>query len=144
MAAEEKSKKGGKVKKGAEKLKSIEVEPLKIVTEPVAEPSLPKKAPIAESAPLKKTLTKPSVAKAKAVAPVAAVEATKAPVEAIKAPAPKKSAPKKKAGVIVTLEQIQLRAYFIAERRKNLGLAGDEAADWVQAEKELRTEAAEK
>jgi hypothetical protein len=39
-----------------------------------------------------------------------------------------------------TVEQIQLRAYFIAERRKSLGLHGDSTSDWVQAERELREE----
>jgi hypothetical protein len=46
-----------------------------------------------------------------------------------------KSAPKK-AG-----EQIQRRAYLIAERRKSLGVSGDETGDWAQAERELRAEA---
>ena len=36
-----------------------------------------------------------------------------------------------------TLEQVQLRAYFIAQRRRELGLPGDETSDWVQAEREL-------
>jgi hypothetical protein len=40
----------------------------------------------------------------------------------------------------VTKEQIELRAYFIAERRKALGLGGDEIDDWAQAERELREE----
>jgi len=35
-------------------------------------------------------------------------------------------------------EQIQLRAYFIGERRKSLGILGDETSDWVQAERELQ------
>jgi hypothetical protein len=37
-------------------------------------------------------------------------------------------------------EQVQLRAYFIGERRKSLGIPGDETSDWVQAEIELKTE----
>jgi len=37
-------------------------------------------------------------------------------------------------------EQIQLRAYFIGERRKSLGIRGDETSDWVQAERELKEE----
>ena len=36
-----------------------------------------------------------------------------------------------------TLAQVQLRAYFIAQRRRELGLPGDETSDWVQAEREL-------
>jgi Protein of unknown function (DUF2934) len=37
-------------------------------------------------------------------------------------------------------EQVQLRAYFIGERRKSLGFPGDETSDWVQAETELKAE----
>jgi hypothetical protein len=52
-----------------------------------------------------------------------------------------KGAPKNKVDVTVTLEQIQHRAYLIAERRKSYGGVGDETADWAQAERELRAEA---
>jgi hypothetical protein len=41
-------------------------------------------------------------------------------------------------------EQVQLRAYFIGERRKSLGIPGDETSDWVQAELELKAELATK
>ena len=41
-------------------------------------------------------------------------------------------------------EQVQLRAYFIGERRKSLGIPGDETSDWVQAELELKAELAPK
>ena len=37
-------------------------------------------------------------------------------------------------------QQIQVRAYFIGERRRNSGLAGDATSDWVQAERELKEE----
>lgn len=39
-----------------------------------------------------------------------------------------------------TFEQVQLRAYFISERRRKLGLPGDESHDWLAAEQELREE----
>jgi hypothetical protein len=39
-----------------------------------------------------------------------------------------------------TYEQVQLRAYFISERRRKLGLPGDESHDWLAAERELRAE----
>jgi hypothetical protein len=39
-----------------------------------------------------------------------------------------------------TYEQVQLRAYFISEQRRNVGIAGDEHSDWVRAERELRDE----
>jgi ElaB/YqjD/DUF883 family membrane-anchored ribosome-binding protein len=46
-----------------------------------------------------------------------------------------------KGDAIARSEQIQLRAYFIAERRKSSGVGGDESEDWAQAERELRAEA---
>jgi Protein of unknown function (DUF2934) len=36
-----------------------------------------------------------------------------------------------------TAEQVALRAYFIAERRRTLGMEGDETSDWIAAEREL-------
>ncbi len=39
-------------------------------------------------------------------------------------------------------EQVQLRAYFIGERRKSMGIPGDETSDWVQAELEIKAELA--
>ena len=39
-----------------------------------------------------------------------------------------------------TYEQVQLRAYFISERRRKLGLPGDESHDWLTAEQELRAQ----
>ena len=39
-----------------------------------------------------------------------------------------------------TFEQVQLRAYFISERRRKLGLPGDDSHDWLTAERELRKE----
>jgi hypothetical protein len=58
-----------------------------------------------------------------------------------KARAPRKTRSRSKRKT-PTVEQIQLRAYFIAERRKALGLHGDATSDWVQAERELRGEKA--
>jgi hypothetical protein len=52
-----------------------------------------------------------------------------------------KGASKNKVDVTVTSEQIQHRAYLIAERRKSLGVSGDETGDWAQADRELRAEA---
>ena len=40
-----------------------------------------------------------------------------------------------------SIEQIQLRAYFISERRMHLGIAGNSTSDWIQAERELKEEA---
>lgn len=38
----------------------------------------------------------------------------------------------------VTSEEIALKAYYLAERRRHLGLPGDAQSDWLQAERELR------
>lgn len=38
----------------------------------------------------------------------------------------------------VTTEDISLRAYFIGERRRHLGLPGDAESDWLEAEQQLR------
>jgi len=38
----------------------------------------------------------------------------------------------------VTTEDIATRAYFIGERRRHLGLAGDAQSDWLEAERQLR------
>jgi len=37
-------------------------------------------------------------------------------------------------------EQVALRAYFIGEQRRNLGIPGDETSDWVEAEREVLEE----
>ena len=44
----------------------------------------------------------------------------------------------------VSADEIALRAYYIAEHRRNLSLPGDELGDWVEAERQLRKEAARK
>jgi cell division septation protein DedD len=40
-----------------------------------------------------------------------------------------------------TNEEIQLRAYFISERRHRLGLPGDASSDWLEARRQLVAEA---
>jgi hypothetical protein len=51
-----------------------------------------------------------------------------------------KSKSQKKGIVQPSSEQVALRAYFIAERRRTLGIHGDETSDWVAAERELLEE----
>lgn len=64
------------------------------------------------------------------------------------APKPKKApARKKKADaveIVITNDDIALRAYFIAEKRRHNGHWGDETGDWVEAERQLREEALQK
>lgn len=60
-----------------------------------------------------------------------------------KAKATKPKAPKKeKTEVLISNDDIALRAYFIAERRAQFGWHGDQTGDWVEAERQLREEAA--
>jgi hypothetical protein len=51
-----------------------------------------------------------------------------------------KSKSQKKSITQPSSEQVALRAYFIAERRRILGIHGDETSDWVAAERELLEE----
>ena len=39
----------------------------------------------------------------------------------------------------VTTEDISVRAYFIGEHRRHLGLPGDQESDWLEAERQLRS-----
>jgi hypothetical protein len=51
-----------------------------------------------------------------------------------------KSRARKKAMEQLNKDQVALHAYFIAERRRKLGMPGDQTSDWVQAERELLSE----
>jgi Protein of unknown function (DUF2934) len=48
-----------------------------------------------------------------------------------------KSRARKKAMEQLNEDQVALHAYFIAERRRKLGMPGDQTSDWLQAEREL-------
>jgi hypothetical protein len=65
--------------------------------------------------------------------------ATAAPAK--KATSAKASKPRKKptpaSASPPTDEEIQLRAYFIAERRHRLNLPGDASSDWLEARRQL-------
>jgi hypothetical protein len=43
--------------------------------------------------------------------------------------------------LVIPLEEISQRAYFIAERRQKMGWPGDSASDWMEAETQLKAEA---
>lgn len=77
-----------------------------------------------------------------------AAEPVAAPPAPAAAPKPKKNpARKKKADaveIVITNDDIALRAYFIAEKRRHNGHWGDETGDWVEAERQLREEALQK
>jgi len=55
---------------------------------------------------------------------------------------PKKTTPPPKAEApLIRLEDIQLRAYFISERRQTMGWLGNASTDWIEAESQLVAEA---
>ena len=79
------------------------------------------------TAPKRRTATKPKAA-------VRTVESK---------PAPAKRTKKKTAEpAVIRNDDIALRAYFIAERRQQLGQPGDSLGDWIEAERQLRSERA--
>ena len=109
--------------------------------------SAPKKAPIKAEKKVKATPA-PAAVPAPAVVPPAVAAMPKSPsappAEKPKLTLPKKPAQIKRAALTITVEDISLRAYFIAERRKGLGWPGDETSDWVEAERQLLSEATKK
>jgi hypothetical protein len=55
---------------------------------------------------------------------------------------PKKITPPPKAEApLIRIEDIQLRAYFISERRQTMGWLGNASTDWIEAESQLVAEA---
>lgn len=88
-----------------------------------AEKASSKVAANAAVAPATKTKKAPTKAAAK-------LKATEAPT-----PTPLVENP------VIPVEQIQLRAYFISERRQTMGWPGDSSTDWIEAEAQLIAEA---
>ncbi len=80
----------------------------------------------ATTAPKQRTTAKPKVAARTAGA----------------APAVKRTKKKTAEPPAIRNEDIALRAYFIAERRQQLGLPGDSLGDWTEAERQLLAERA--
>jgi hypothetical protein len=64
-------------------------------------------------------------------------------------PRRKKSTPAKKASMTMPAgarttpsdEEVRLRAYFISERRRRFALPGDADSDWLEARRQLLSEA---
>ncbi len=79
--------------------------------------------------------------------PALKAEPSPKPAKAAKKPlAPVVAKPVKTAAPepVLTLEDISLRAYFIAERRQAMGWPGDSEQDWIEAERQLKAEAKRK
>lgn len=102
---------------------------------------MPAKAKKAAAKPVKKTASKakPTTKKSAARKPVAVRDraSTATPARLLTRRVGAKS---EVIGVVgsITTEEIALKAYYLAERRRHLGLPGDPEADWLQAERELR------
>lgn len=94
----------------------------------------------------KKTSNANSVTPAKRAAKTKAA-AVKATVTESMTEKPKMAARKPKPAVrrakrpSYSQEDIALRAYFIAERRQAAGITGDSHQDWIEAERQLASEA---
>ena len=88
----------------------------------------------------KDTNAKPAAPAKRAAKPAAPA----APAGVKKTAAPKKSAapPKRAAKTTATFtdDDVALRAYFIAEKRRHLGQPGSEHGDWLEAERQLLAE----
>jgi hypothetical protein len=94
----------------------------------------------AVKAPAKK-IAKP--AKQETAKTTAALE-TKAKMPASKSTATKKTTttpPPASSDLHIPREDIQLRAYFISERRQTMGWPGNSSTDWIEAESQLVAEA---
>ena len=104
---------------------------------------MPKKKPEKEVKVKKQSAKKASVKGPQPAVVPAVVSAVVAVVKA-KEKKPKPRKPEVAKAVEISSEDIALRAYYITERREKLGWHGDSTGDWVEAERQLRTEAAKK
>jgi hypothetical protein len=118
----------------------------------VAEPAAPTEEPLKK--PLDAKSAKPKGMRTRATAPVTeTAPAPPPPISGVTKPATKaKPASKPKAAARAggrttapkkngfTQDDVALRAYFIAQRRHAEGRPGNPESDWLEAERELRTE----
>lgn len=107
----------------ATKVKATSVKAVKTPAKKIAKPAK-KDTP-------KSTVVIPTKAK-KAATRSTAVSKPTAPAPA---PAPEVEIPH------IPREEIQLRAYFISERRQTMGWPGNSSTDWIEAESQLVAEA---
>ena len=109
---------------------------------------MPKKAKKTTAKPAKKAAAKKTVSKAKTVGAAkktvsrqpAAARTRAASATPTRVVTRRVGGKSEVIGLIgsVTNEEIALKAYYLGERRRSLGLPGDSQSDWLQAERELR------
>ena len=108
------------------------VSPAPVVTKSSAKPaakSSTKAAPAAAKAAPAAAKAAPAAAKAAPAAAKASVTTASKVTKAGSASKAKSSKP--------SHEEIRMQAYFLAERRRKLGLPGDAESDWIEAERQL-------
>jgi len=91
----------------------------------------------------KKAAPKRAAKKPATTAPKAAIAVNPAPTPGAKRPPAKRLTARrtsKTASVNLSLDDIALRAYFIAEKRQQQGWPGTPDGDWLEAERQLRSE----
>ena len=115
----------------AKKTNSSAADKVKATSTKTAKPAVKK-----VSKPAKKVAAKSTTASAVKTKKVTA----KAPATPKTSSAPAQAAPVEQAPVIPR-EEIQLRAYFISERRETMGWPGNSSTDWIEAEAQLVAEA---
>lgn len=77
----------------------------------------------------------------KAVAKKKPAEKVEKPEKAAVKPAAVKAKKTVVSETVISLDDISMRAYYIAERREAMGWPGDSTSDWVEAERQLKSEA---
>jgi hypothetical protein len=101
-------------------------------------PKRTKNAP--NESPTTVEISSPAQANIEKVKPGRASARTKKAGLARKGPGQAKSAVAAAAMAGPTDEEIRMRAYFISERRRRFGLAGDANSDWIEAKRQLLSE----
>src|SRR5262245_27504694 len=111
-----------------------DINPLHMATGNSKEPKAAK--PAARATTTRSTSDSKSVSKSAATTGSPKTSQKTKPTAAEK-PAARKAPAK---GGKVTLDDIQLRAYYIGEARTKAGIPGDSEGDWLKAEQELKAE----
>ena len=101
-----------------------------------------KSATAKASSPAAKAVKAPAKASPKVAAKAAVASITKPKKAPGKATAEAKPVAASQAvpEIVVSLDEIKLRAYYISERRETMGWPGNSSTDWIEAESQLVAE----